>query len=353
MYRNQYSPYTHGGMRRGNWGRGYGSNCVASQYAETPATSAYPSHFDGSYRDTYGAGSYYDPWASPQPSFEDSYDTGYQYKQPDVYTGTMRSQGLPMFSHPLLHYVDDSPATDFAPGPSHPSTPMQKADSNASDPTHSSSDSHSNPDIPPADDLPALPSYFACVVPGCSTMTSKQADLNWHYTRHHPNETQESLAAHTAAVLPPPASNDPAMPVPTVTEHEGYTCQAPDCSPRRTFKRCADLDRHYQIIHTPGTKGKWSCDYKKCPRHKSPFYRLDHFRDHLREYHKEDLPRRGALGARDEAWWSSRSQKAMFRGWWRCNRCLKRVHIDLDGAMCACGNECEPERWMRRGLGDL
>lgn len=90
------------------------------------------------------------------------------------------------------------------------------------------------------------------------------------------------------------------------------------------------------------------CDYKRCPRHKSPFLRQDHFRDHLRTYHKEDLLRRGI--SEDHEWWMSRSRHAMFGGWWRCNRCLvRRVNYAKHGFICpGCGNACETERQRYR-----
>lgn len=95
-------------------------------------------------------------------------------------------------------------------------------------------------------------------------------------------------------------------------------------------------------------KKKYMCDYRKCPRHDTPFFRQDHFRDHLRLYHKEDLLRRGTKP--DREWWSSRSARAMFSGWWRCNRCLVvRVEQAKHGFVCpGCGNPCEAERRRER-----
>ena len=94
-------------------------------------------------------------------------------------------------------------------------------------------------------------------------------------------------------------------------------------------------------------KTKHLCDYKKCERHVRPFFRQDHFRDHLRIYHKEDLLRRGTKA--DREWWASRAPRPIFKGWWRCSRCLVRVDLDANGFVCdACGSQCEKERQRYR-----
>lgn len=130
------------------------------------------------------------------------------------------------------------------------------------------------------------------------------------------------------------------------TEKERFRCKHPGCT--KGASRQADLERHYRIVHLhENEKTKYLCDYRKCSRHTVPFYRQDHFRDHLRIYHKEDLLRRGNKG--DEDWWSSRSPHVLYNGWWRCNRCLVRVGLDKCGFVCpGCGNSCEKERQRYR-----
>jgi hypothetical protein len=133
------------------------------------------------------------------------------------------------------------------------------------------------------------------------------------------------------------------------TEKERYPCLIPGCK-QKGFSRSADLDRHYKMVHLGEEhKKKYACDYKKCARHDAPFFRQDHFRDHLRLFHKEDLLKRGS-GAPDRSWWESRSPRAMFAGWWRCNRCLVvRVDYERHGFVCpGCGNPCEAERQKYR-----
>ncbi|KAL2204091.1 hypothetical protein CC79DRAFT_1336738 [Sarocladium strictum] len=110
-----------------------------------------------------------------------------------------------------------------------------------------------------------------------------------------------------------------------------YCCLYPHCT-SKPFARNADLDRHYKQKHTDSSKkAAWFCDYKKCNRRREPFHRLDHFRDHLRQYHKEGIEKRGVFGSgpsssdgggklRQEGGKASASGQE----WWRCARCLKR-----------------------------
>ncbi|KAG6076127.1 hypothetical protein E4U15_005302 [Claviceps sp. LM218 group G6] len=77
-------------------------------------------------------------------------------------------------------------------------------------------------------------------------------------------------------------------------------CLYPGCN-SKPFKRRADLDRHYKHRHAAeDQKASFNCDYPHCNRRKNSFHRLDHFRDHLREFHKENIQKRGSKV--DEKW---------------------------------------------------
>lgn len=128
-------------------------------------------------------------------------------------------------------------------------------------------------------------------------------------------------------------------------EKKRHTCCIAECSEDpRPFSRAADLERHQNQVHHGG-KHKFPCDYKWCSRHTEPFSRQDHYRDHLRTAHFEDLPIRG-LGKMDHDWWAQRSRASVASGWWRCNRCLVvRVSIARDDFVCpGCGSRCEGDR---------
>ncbi|KAF8865125.1 hypothetical protein BDZ45DRAFT_580891 [Acephala macrosclerotiorum] len=132
-----------------------------------------------------------------------------------------------------------------------------------------------------------------------------------------------------------------------------YPCQYPwGCNGKQTvFTRPADLERHYKNVHAPSDqKDSFRCDYPKCGRYSDPFTRKDHYRDHLRDYHKEDIGcakgekkiARGQWAAVQKAWLAERKISSR---WWRCARCLVRRQVTEDGWECSdCKVSCEQER---------
>ncbi|KAI1372011.1 hypothetical protein F4677DRAFT_277168 [Hypoxylon crocopeplum] len=125
-----------------------------------------------------------------------------------------------------------------------------------------------------------------------------------------------------------------------------HVCLEPFCS-ASPFKRKADLQRHYLHRHRDAHQKKaFPCDWKRCGRSKDPFYRLDHCREHYRDYHLEDLKPRGPKKESSE-WWNTRKVDSK---WFRCTKCLSRIPIDSKGWECAkCKTACEPERRNLRG----
>lgn len=149
------------------------------------------------------------------------------------------------------------------------------------------------------------------------------------------------------------------------------------------FKRPADLERHYRHVHkvkpvasregsaspsaTPlspfddtgnyRAKAKeeeiYICDRGGCSRNASnPLERKDHFRDHLREFHKEDVGReKWKKDETDEvrrekqmAWEDGR---VINPGRWRCIKCLTNNKVSRDGWVCGgvgCKGVCEDKR---------
>lgn len=97
-------------------------------------------------------------------------------------------------------------------------------------------------------------------------------------------------------------------------------------------------------------KDSFRCDYPKCGRYTDAFTRKDHYRDHLRDYHKEDLgcaKSQKKLGRREwaaeqAAWLAERRVSCH---WWRCVRCLERRQVQDDGWECRiCKVSCEQDR---------
>ncbi|EFX03478.1 c2h2 finger domain containing protein [Grosmannia clavigera kw1407] len=93
---------------------------------------------------------------------------------------------------------------------------------------------------------------------------------------------------------------------PSMKVHRGKSVknrQPPNGAPKRRhkclgcdkkFSRTADLQRHEKHVHLDErSKLNIVCDYTECPRNKQPFSRKDHYREHLRDSHGEDMTKRG------------------------------------------------------------
>ncbi|RYO90784.1 hypothetical protein DL764_008387 [Monosporascus ibericus] len=119
-------------------------------------------------------------------------------------------------------------------------------------------------------------------------------------------------------------------------------CLEPGCK-SKPFKRKADLERHYQQVHWDlSAKPSYPCDYPKCSRSTNPFFRSDHYRDHCRDYHREDLLRRSSSKKETDEWWADR---IIHKRWWRCSKCLHRVYVQQHGFECHnCKSHCEAQR---------
>lgn len=137
-------------------------------------------------------------------------------------------------------------------------------------------------------------------------------------------------------------------------EKNVFLCQYPSNCGKR-FRRPADLERHYKNVHASiGQKECYRCDYKKCSRSEEQFTRKDHYRDHLKDYHKEDIGYAKGLKSLERAKWE-KAQETWLKErniepeWWRCVRCLTRIYWKDGGWECGiCKMPCEKERIGRR-----
>ncbi|WAO84688.1 Hypothetical protein NCS54_00191000 [Fusarium falciforme] len=129
----------------------------------------------------------------------------------------------------------------------------------------------------------------------------------------------------------------------SLSDNSSFHCLHAGCT-SRPFRRAADLQRHYKHTHQPESNEANYCDYPRCTRSREPFRRRDHFRDHLREYHREDIQKRGEVV--NEEWLDDRHSVS---SWWRCARCLIRVYVSQNNFECPqCKGSCEPKRKERR-----
>ena len=98
-------------------------------------------------------------------------------------------------------------------------------------------------------------------------------------------------------------------------------------------------------------KQRFPCDYIKCPRSTDFFTRKDHYRDHLKDYHKEDIgSAKKTKNLSDKEWRRTerrwREERQITPNWWRCVKCLLRVK---DSWSCPeCKQPCEPKRITAR-----
>ncbi|KAK8014676.1 hypothetical protein PG990_007972 [Apiospora arundinis] len=171
--------------------------------------------------------------------------------------------------------------------------------------------------------------------------------IHYDFASSEPSQ-QNYIASPTSAT---PLSMSPvedmvprSEPESPVGQPEGHTCLFPQCD-SKPFKRKADLDRHWEHVHLPPEqKTTYFCDYPKCSRHAEPFHRMDHCRDHLREYHKEDLVRKN--GKEDDEWYRNRKVSTK---WFRCTKCLRRNQIKESGWACPyCNVSCDKKRQKLR-----
>ena len=78
------------------------------------------------------------------------------------------------------------------------------------------------------------------------------------------------------------------------------------------------------------------------------------YRDHLRDYHKEDLGQAKRAKKEDRQKWEHAqktwlAERNINPNWWRCAKCLSRVNVVEEGWEChRCNTACEPERKASR-----
>ncbi|KAK0108270.1 hypothetical protein ONS95_003088 [Cadophora gregata] len=153
---------------------------------------------------------------------------------------------------------------------------------------------------------------------------------------------------------------------PVLSSQKGEAhCPWPGKCDRRgePFGRQADLERHLKNVHgSPARRDKYCCPYNPClnGRHlkKNSFTRKDHLRDHVRDFHQEDIgAAKGEKNARtkeekrqwqkeQEKWIASRKITATH---WTCAKCVVRMSVEEHGWHCMeCNQACEQERMEMR-----
>ncbi|KAG5926588.1 hypothetical protein E4U42_003153 [Claviceps africana] len=183
----------------------------------------------------------------------------------------------------------------------------------------------------------SIPSPNHTQLPPAVASLSRSPKPNSDASAPSPPTSPKARRAKSSSSSPPPP---PSCSLAPSGRDYPVCCLYPGCN-AKPFKRRADLDRHYKHRHAADAqKVSFSCDYPRCSRRKDPFYRLDHFRDHLREFHKEDIEKRG--GSVDRDWLGDRRVSST---WWRCCKCLSRIYIEHNGYECpGCKTSCQAKR---------
>ncbi|TLD09187.1 uncharacterized protein PgNI_07698 [Pyricularia grisea] len=135
---------------------------------------------------------------------------------------------------------------------------------------------------------------------------------------------------------------------PSSSAKQLHQCPYDGCD--AVFDRSANLTRHVakskKHVLTNGRSGKpdvFHCGFRICQKAgRDAIPRKDHCREHLRNFHRQDLYKRGEKVEMD---WLR--ECLIDKAYWYCNKCLARNRTaDVSSAWrCSrCGNECEPER---------
>ncbi|KAK8069523.1 hypothetical protein PG994_006139 [Apiospora phragmitis] len=243
---------------------------------------------------------------------------------------------------PAYGYHPGQPSGDAASySPTAPSSRMSRGNSTNSYHSTSSSGSSQYPEVhaSPLTEEMACPDDNAGYI-GYSHSYPPQG------LKNEDDGVQNYVASPTTSLPPtsPPEDLVPRSEPAPAGLPEGHICLYTQCE-ARPFKRKADLDRHWQHVHQPPEKkSTYYCDYSKCSRYSEPFHRMDHCRDHLREYHKEDLIRKN--GKEDDEWYRNRKVSSK---WFRCTKCLRRNQIKESAWTCLdCSTPCDKKRQKLR-----
>ncbi|KAF2427216.1 hypothetical protein EJ08DRAFT_357780 [Tothia fuscella] len=124
-----------------------------------------------------------------------------------------------------------------------------------------------------------------------------------YYTSQNGYESQNRLAPpmsrNNSNALSSTSSDG--VPVSPSTEGTGkpkkHLCTYPNCE--ACFARKADRDRHVLCVHEKNKR--YPCRFSKCTRKgDQAFTRKDHLREHERNYHKKDIPKKSRRGVDDD-----------------------------------------------------
>jgi hypothetical protein len=177
---------------------------------------------------------------------------------------------------------------------------------------HSQSSESSDGNAPTAS--PVQPSYL----PDSGNIPSSYNQYSVHQA-HSPPQPYYPPSAYSSSAYPPSPYHETALEDPHSQQHTApvlvsryvhavfvrsaeplltasnssakyYPCLVPGCPTVNSFTRATDLNRHVQTVHFPK---RVDCKYQYCGRvGENGFSRVDHLNEHLREVHKDHIPKK-------------------------------------------------------------
>lgn len=164
------------------------------------------------------------------------------------------------------------------------------------------------------------------------------------------NTSSQPSTATTKKVSISP-SPEPKRPKQSGDIAESSSLRSPRDSTRTEFPMPTDdnlsshvRDREELLVHEESDAPEnYSCDYN-CPKQGQAFNRIEHLRDHVRDFHLEDIPRNRKIGKESKRiqWYNTR---VVDKDWWRCKACMRRVQNSMRGWQCPnCRQPCEQDR---------
>ncbi|KAE9376597.1 hypothetical protein N431DRAFT_367711, partial [Stipitochalara longipes BDJ] len=137
-------------------------------------------------------------------------------------------------------------------------------------------------------------------------------------------------------------------------QNNQFPCQYPGCRAKQNpFSRSVDLQRHYTNVHAD-RRNPYICDYANCRRSIKSFRGKNHYRDHLRYFHKEDIGCARSKEMEDKLKSKAKQEgcleeRNVSHKHWRCAKCLVKNSVDQVGWECpSCRMRCEEERIKAR-----
>jgi len=168
-----------------------------------------------------------------------------------------------------------------------------------------------------------------------------------------PSSLQSSIATTKNAAIWPTPESKPTTQLEDFAESSSSQSRRDTTATQQPMPTSRSLSSHEEVskqveaYKDTGVPEGYYCDYN-CPKQGQPFKRVEHLRDHYRDFHLEDIPRNRKFGNESKRidWYNTRLINV---DWWRCKPCMEKAYNSSYGWKCpSCGNHCEHDRVNHR-----